>query len=153
PKGAIIYNQLIEFIRRLYRRYGFDEVVTPQIFRNELWNVSGHWENFRENMFLTADPDSDTGEIDTGPEGWGHGLGVKPMNCPGHCVMFRSEKHSYRDLPLRLADFGRLHRNERSGTLHGLERVRSMSQDDAHIFCTEDQIQSEVELSLKMVQD
>jgi threonyl-tRNA synthetase len=105
-------------------------------------------------MFLTTDPDSEQGNVvDTSPEGWRVGYGVKPMNCPGHTVMYRAEKRSYRDLPIRFADFGRLHRNERSGTLHGLERVRSMAQDDAHIFCTEDQIEAEVDMNLRMVHD
>ena len=153
PKGLIIFNELVDYIRRLYRRYGFEEVVTPLIFKNELWNTSGHWENFRENMFLTPDPDHESTAIDTGPDGWRAGYGVKPMNCPGHMFIYRAEKRSYRDLPLRFAEFSRLHRAERSGTLHGLTRVRVMSQDDAHIFCTEDQIEAEVELNLRMVQD
>ncbi len=153
PRGAIVYNELIAYVRRLYRRYGFTEVITPQMYRNELWNTSGHWDFFRENMFLTTDPDSETHTVDTSPEGWRQGYGIKPMNCPGHAVIYRSEKRSYRDLPLRFADFGRLHRNERSGTLHGLERVRSMSQDDAHIYCTEEQIESEVDSNLQMVRD
>ncbi len=144
PKGAIIYNQLIEYMRRLYRRYGFEEVITPQIFKNQLWRTSGHWEMFRENMFLTTDGENAAGELD---------YGVKPMNCPSHALMYRSEKRSYRDLPLRLADFGRLHRAERSGTLHGLTRVRAMSQDDAHIFCTEDQIADEIDRNLRMVRE
>src|SRR5713226_2146149 len=153
PKGTIILNELTDYIRRLYRRYGFDEVVTPQLFKNELWNTSGHWENFRENMFLSPDPESETHSVDTGPEGWHHGYGLKPMNCPGHNFVYRAEKRSYRDLPMRIAEFSRLHRAERSGTLHGLMRVRSMSQDDAHIFCREDQIEDEVALNLKMVRD
>ena len=132
-------------MRRLYRRYGFDEVITPLIFKNEMFNTSGHWENFRENMFLTPDPESETHTVDTSPEGWRHGYGVKPMNCPGHTFVYRAEKRSYRDLPLRFAEFSRLHRAERSGTLHGLMRVRAMSQDDAHIFCREDQIEDEVD--------
>ncbi len=144
PKGALIYNQLIEYIRRLYRRYGFQEVITPQIFKNQLWRTSGHWDMFRENMFLTTDGENASGELD---------YGVKPMNCPSHCVMYRSEKRSYRDLPIRFADFGRLHRAERSGTLHGLTRVRAMSQDDAHIFCTEEQIAGEIDLNLQMVRE
>src|SRR5271166_524457 len=98
PKGAIIYNQLIDYMRRLYRRYGFEEVITPQIFKNQLWRTSGHWDMFRENMFLTTDGENPAGELD---------YGVKPMNCPSHAVMYRSEKHSYRDLPIRFADFGR----------------------------------------------
>ena len=153
PKGVIIFNALVDYMRRLYRRYGYDEVVTPLIFKNELFNTSGHWENFRENMFLSPDPDSETNSIDTGPDGWHHGYGLKPMNCPGHTFVYRAEKRSYRDLPLRLAEFSRLHRAERSGTLHGLMRVRAMSQDDAHIFCREDQIEDEIALNLQMVRD
>jgi threonyl-tRNA synthetase len=153
PKGVIIFNALIDYMRRLYRRYGYDEVVTPLIFKNEMFNTSGHWENFRENMFLSPDPDSDEHTIDTGPDGWHHGYGLKPMNCPGHTFVYRAEKRSYRDLPLRFAEFSRLHRAERSGTLHGLMRVRAMSQDDAHIFCREDQIEDEIALNLQMVRD
>ena len=153
PKGVIIFNALVDYMRRLYRRYGYDEVVTPLIFKNELFNTSGHWENFRENMFLSPDPDSATNTIDTGPDGWHRGYGLKPMNCPGHTFVYRAEKRSYRDLPLRLAEFSRLHRAERSGTLHGLMRVRAMSQDDAHIFCREDQIEDEIALNLQMVRD
>jgi threonyl-tRNA synthetase len=154
PKGTIILNELTDYIRRLYRRYGYDEVVTPQLYKNELWNTSGHWENFRENMFLSPDPESDIAtSVDPGPEGWHRGYALKPMNCPGHIFVYRAEKRSYRDLPLRIAEFSRLHRAERSGTLHGLMRTRSMSQDDAHIFCREDQIEDEVTLNLKMVRD
>ena len=153
PKGVIIFNALVDYMRRLYRRYGYDEVVTPLLFKNELFNTSGHWENFRENMFLSPDPDSETDTIDTGSDGWHHGYGLKPMNCPGHTFVYRAEKRSYRDLPLRLAEFSRLHRAERSGTLHGLMRVRAMSQDDAHIFCREDQIEDEIALNLQMVRD
>ena len=153
PKGVIIFNALVDYMRRLYRRYGYDEVVTPLIFKNEMFNTSGHWENFRENMFLSPDPDSDEHSIDTGPDGWHHGYGLKPMNCPGHTFVYRAEKRSYRDLPLRFAEFSRLHRAERSGTLHGLMRVRAMSQDDAHIFCREDQIEDEIALNLQMVRD
>ncbi len=153
PKGVIIFNALIDYMRRLYRRYGYDEVVTPLIFKNEMYNTSGHWENFRENMFLSPDPDSDNLTIDTGPDGWHHGYGLKPMNCPGHTYVYRAEKRSYRDLPLRFAEFSRLHRAERSGTLHGMMRVRAMSQDDAHIFCREDQIEDEVTANLAMVRE
>ncbi|MGH7843397.1 MAG: threonine--tRNA ligase [Candidatus Binataceae bacterium] len=153
PKGLIIFNGLVDYVRRLYRRYGFEEVITPQIFRNELWHKSGHWENFRENMFLAPDPEADNATIDTGAEGWRQGYGVKPMNCPGHTFVYRAEKRSYRDLPLRIAEFSRLHRAERSGVLHGLTRVRVMSQDDAHIFCTEAQIEDEVAMNLAMVRE
>jgi threonyl-tRNA synthetase len=153
PKGAIIYNALVDYVRRLYRRYGFDEVITPQVFKNELWHTSGHWDNFRENMFLTTDREGGDEQIDSSPDGWHHGYAFKPMNCPGHTFVYRAEKRSYRDLPLRIADFGRLHRAERSGTLHGLTRVRTMAQDDAHIFCTPAQIGAEIDLNLQMVRD
>jgi threonyl-tRNA synthetase len=154
PKGAIIYNALVDYIRRLYRRYGFEEVITPQVYKNELWHTSGHWDNFRENMFLTTDRESaDVDRIDSSHEGWRKGYAFKPMNCPGHTFLYRAEKRSYRDLPLRIADFGRLHRAERSGTLHGLTRVRSMAQDDAHVFCTPAQTAAEIDLNLQMVRD
>lgn len=152
-KGTVIFNALVDYVRRLYRRYGFDEVVTPQLFRNELWHTSGHWENFRENMFLSPDPESGENTVDTGSEGWRRGYGVKPMNCPGHTFVYRAEKRSYRDLPLRVAEFSRLHRAERSGVLHGLTRVRVMSQDDAHVFCTSAQIAGEIDINLRMVRD
>ncbi|MGH7864145.1 MAG: threonine--tRNA ligase, partial [Candidatus Binataceae bacterium] len=144
PRGAVIYNELIDYIRRVYRRYGFDEVITPQVFKKDLWETSGHWAYFRPDMFLTAESESKSGELD---------YAFKPMNCPSHAVIFASNKRSYRDLPLRLADFGRLHRNERSGVLHGLQRVRSLVQDDAHIFCTPGQIGAEVVANLRMVRE
>ena len=153
PKGLIIFNQLVDYMRRLYRRYGFDEVITPQIYKNELWHTSGHWDNFRENMFLSPDPEADDARVDRQAEGWHQGYGVKPMNCPGHTFVYRAEKRSYRDLPLRFAEFSRLHRAERSGVLHGLSRARVMSQDDAHIFCTEAQIEDEVASNLTMVRE
>jgi len=156
PKGTIILNELIDYVRRLYRRYGYSEVVTPQVFRNQMFNTSGHWDNFRENMFLSPDPEAEGGDahtVDTGPEGWRRGYGLKPMNCPGHTYVYRAEKRSYRDLPLRLAEFTGLHRAERSGVLHGLSRVRLMHQDDAHIFCREDQIEDEFARNIEMVRD
>jgi threonyl-tRNA synthetase len=153
PKGLVIFNELVAYMRRLYRRYGFEEVITPQIYKNELWHTSGHWDNFRDNMFLSPDPEGGDSNADRGPEGWHHGYGVKPMNCPGHTFVYRAEKRSYRDLPLRFAEFSRLHRAERSGVLHGLTRARVMSQDDAHIFCTEAQIEDEVASNLAMVRE
>jgi threonyl-tRNA synthetase len=131
PKGMVLYNTLIDFMRGLYPRYGYQEVMTPQIFRTELFKISGHYELFRDDMFLM--------QGDEGEE-----LGVKPMNCPGHCVLFGDKKRSYRELPLRFAEFSRLHRNERSGTLTGLSRVRSMAQDDAHIYCEPEQVEAEL---------
>jgi len=139
PKGAIIYNHLVDYVRELYQRFGYQEVITPQIFGTELWKRSGHYDNYRENMFFTTAEDRE--------------YGVKPMNCPGHALMYASRLHSYRDLPVRYADFGRLHRFERSGVTHGLTRVRSLSQDDAHIFCTQDQVQSEISRFVEMVRE
>jgi threonyl-tRNA synthetase len=139
PKGAFIYNELIAYVRRLYQRYGYQEVVTPQVFDVELWHRSGHMDNYKENIFFT--------EVE------GRDFGVKPMNCPGHTLLYSTKKHSYRDLPLRYADFARLHRFERSGVLSGLTRVRSFAQDDAHIFCTPEQIEAEVSGVLRMVSE
>lgn len=134
PRGAVVYNELVELMRSRYSDYGYDEVITPQIFDVELWKRSGHYDNYRENMFF-ADAFDEVEE---------RNFSVKPMNCPSHCVMYGSSAHSYRDLPLRIADFGRLHRYERSGVVTGLTRVRSFSQDDAHIFCTSEQIGPEI---------
>jgi threonyl-tRNA synthetase len=139
PKGATIYNQLVTFIRELYMRYGYGEVVTPQILDVDLWHTSGHYANYRDAMFFT--------EVD------GRQYAVKPMNCPTHCLIFRTRLRSYRDLPIRYADFGRLHRYERSGVTAGLTRVRTFCQDDAHIFCTEDQIGDEVLGVVDMIQE
>lgn len=137
PKGAIVYNELVALMRELYQRYGYQEVITPQLFDAELWRISGHWDNYRENMFLT--------EVE------GRGFSFKPMNCPSHCLIYQSTARSYRDLPLRLADFGRLHRFERSGVVQGLTRVRSFSQDDAHIFCLPEQIASEIDALFQLM--
>jgi len=130
PKGAIVYNALVDHVRSLYRKNGYQEVITPQIFDLGLFEQSGHLANYRDNMFM----------VDAGD----HHYGIKPMNCPGHTILYRTERRSYRDLPLRYADFGRLHRFELSGVTAGLFRVRSFSQDDAHVFCTPDQIYHEV---------
>lgn len=137
PKGAIVYNELIAYIRRLYDRFGYQEVLTPQVLDVELWKRSGHYDNYRDNMYFT--------EADE------RAMAVKPMNCPSHCLLYGMSTRSYRDLPLRFADFGRLHRYERSGVTAGLTRVRSFSQDDAHIFCTPDQIESEVGRVIEML--
>jgi threonyl-tRNA synthetase len=139
PKGTIIYNLLIQYIRNLYGRYGYSEIVTPLIYKTELWKTSGHYEAFREDMFLM---DVHDGEY-----------GVKPMNCPGHCYLFASRKYSYRDLPVRYADFSRLHRFEQSGVLSGLTRVRSFAQDDAHIYCTAEQLDGELEQFVAMTME
>ncbi len=134
PRGALVYNALVELMRENYRRYGYAEVITPQIFDVELWKRSGHYDNYRENMFF-ADAYDEVEE---------RNYSIKPMNCPSHCLIYSETTHSYRDLPIRLADFGRLHRYERSGVVTGLTRVRSFSQDDAHIYCTPEQIEGEI---------
>ncbi len=139
PKGAFVYNRLIGYVRSLYDKYGYDEVITPQVMDVELWHKSGHYENYKENMYFSNLEERE--------------FAVKPMNCPSHCVIYNSRMRSYRDLPIRYADFGRLHRAERSGTLHGLTRVRSFSQDDAHIFCTPEQIGDEIASLLKMIDE
>jgi threonyl-tRNA synthetase len=139
PKGALIFNLLVGYVRGLYERYGYQEVITPEIFDTEIWKRSGHYDNYQENMyFIYADERE---------------YGVKPMNCPAHALVYGSQLHSYRELPLRIADFGRLHRFERSGVVQGLTRVRSFSQDDAHIFCTQDQIVQEVHSVVRMFQE
>jgi threonyl-tRNA synthetase len=137
PRGAVVYNLLVDYVRGLYKRYGYDEVITPQIFDASLWKRSGHYDHFRENMYFT--------EID------GREYGVKPMNCPSHCLMYSEGRRSYRELPVRLADFGRLHRFEPSGATAGLTRVRTFAQDDAHIFCTPEQVPEEVESLTRMI--
>jgi threonyl-tRNA synthetase len=138
-RGATIYNELQKYIRELYFKYGYQEVITPQIFDTELFKTSGHMGHYVENIFLTKVDERD--------------FAVKPMNCPSHCVLFKSEHHSYRELPLKMADFGRLHRYEKSGAIHGLTRVRSFCQDDAHIFCSVDQIQGEIASFMKLLQE
>ncbi len=130
PRGAAVYNRLVDYVRGLYRRYGYDEVITPQIFEASLWKRSGHYEHYRDNMYFTHVDERE--------------YAVKPMNCPSHCLMFGEGRHSYRELPMRMADFGRLHRYELSGVTAGLTRVRSFAQDDAHIFCTPEQVEAEV---------
>jgi threonyl-tRNA synthetase len=130
PKGWVVYQIIEQYMRRVFRENGYQEIRTPLILDRSLWERSGHWENFRENMFTTQSESRD--------------YAVKPMNCPGHIQVFNQGIKSYRDLPLRLAEFGCCHRNEPSGALHGLMRVRNFVQDDAHIFCTEAQVQDEV---------
>ncbi|XP_071611119.1 threonine--tRNA ligase 1, cytoplasmic-like [Heliangelus exortis] len=130
PRGAFIYNTLVDFIREEYRRRDFTEVVSPNVFNSKLWEASGHWQHYSENMFSF--------EVEK------EIFALKPMNCPGHCLMFAHRPRSWREMPLRLADFGVLHRNELSGTLSGLTRVRRFQQDDAHIFCTIEQIEEEI---------
>ena len=129
-KGMVIWNEMVDFLREINRKYGYKEIKTPIILNEELWHRSGHWDHYRENMYFT--------EID------GMGYAIKPMNCPGGCLVFKTTKHSYRELPLRVAEFGMVHRHEASGVMHGLFRVRQFTQDDAHIYCTPAQIESEI---------
>src|SRR5713101_7205745 len=139
PKGATIYNELIDFVRGFYARDGYSEVVTPLIWDTEIFKISGHYDNYRDNMFFSHIDERE--------------YGVKPMNCPGHTQIFAMERRSYRDLPIRIADFARLHRYERSGVTHGLARVRSFAQDDAHLFITQDQIESEITRELSLIKE
>lgn len=129
-KGATVYTALQTYLRELYFETGYQEVITPQIFDVNLFHTSGHYQNYKENMFFTKVDERD--------------FASKPMNCPSHCLLFNSEQYSYRDLPVKMADFGRLHRYEKSGAMHGLTRVRTFCQDDAHIFCRMDQLQEEI---------
>jgi threonyl-tRNA synthetase len=139
PKGAWIYNRLQSFMRELFEtEWPHEEIVTPQIYDVELWHRSGHYDNYREHMYFTVADDRE--------------LAVKPMNCPASTFVYASRKRSYRDLPIRYADFGRLHRYEKSGVISGLLRVRTFVQDDAHIFCTPDQIQAEVTSLLGLIE-
>ncbi|WP_425406797.1 threonine--tRNA ligase [Hwanghaeella sp.] len=148
PKGWTVYRQAERYMRNRLEDAGYVEVKTPQLVDRKLWEESGHWEKFREHMFVAEVEEADTDHpADAGDEGH-HAynkrmLALKPMNCPGHVQVFRQGIKSYRDLPLRMAEFGSCHRYEPSGALHGLMRVRAFTQDDAHIFCTEDQIESE----------
>jgi threonyl-tRNA synthetase len=169
PKGAFVYTRMIEYVRALYARYGYDEVITPQAFGAKLFERSGHLPTHADGVFrlwtndlLHGSERSERADDAHGEEG-AHklargdkaanalerlaleSLALKPMNCPGHCVIFGSRRRSYRELPWRMADFGRLHRYERGGVVHGLARVRSFSQDDGHIFCAEEQVEDEIE--------
>ncbi|MCL5059939.1 MAG: threonine--tRNA ligase [Candidatus Thermoplasmatota archaeon] len=138
PKGWVVWQQIEQYMRQKFVEHGYQEVRTPAVMDRSMWEKSGHWDNYRDNMFTTASENRD--------------YAVKPMNCPGHVQIFNSSLHSYRDLPLRLAEFGSCHRNEPSGALHGIMRVRGFTQDDAHIFCTEDQIEQEVADFIVMLQ-
>ncbi|MBI2656060.1 threonine--tRNA ligase [Candidatus Woesearchaeota archaeon] len=135
PKGARIYLTLQNFLRELYTKWGYQEVITPLIYGSELWKQSGHWDHFRENMF---EVEMDHKEA-----------ALKPMNCPSHILIFKAQTRSYRNLPVRIADFAPLHRNELKGTLGGLMRVRKFSQDDCHVFCTPEQVKQEIKSLIK----
>ena len=135
PRGTTIFNELVKLSREMGEPRGYSEVKTPQLYEAELWRTSGHWGKYKEHMFLS--------------ESEGSEMALKPMNCPGHAQLFKSQQWSYRDLPVRYSEPGLLHRNELSGALHGLLRVRHFAQDDAHVFCTEDQVEAEVAACLE----
>lgn len=139
PKGTVVYNELVNYMRSRYAMEGYDEVITPQAIDVALWKTSGHYEHYQENMYFTTVDERE--------------YALKPMNCPSHCLIYGNGRHSYRDLPIRYADFGRLHRYERSGVTHGLTRVRTFCQDDAHIYCTPEQMKDEMASFLGFIKD
>jgi threonyl-tRNA synthetase len=136
PKGAMVYNGLVDFMRRIYKKYDYQEVITPQVLDVDLWHTSGHYEKYKENMYFTHIDERE--------------FALKPMNCPCHMLMFSHHRYSYRDLPLRFADFGRLHRYEKSGVVAGLTRVRTFCQDDAHIFIQMNDVLEEIKTLMNM---
>lgn len=138
PNGAIVFNEIVSFLREELVKRGYVEVLTPLVLHEELWHRSGHWDHYKENMYFT--------EIDE------RTFAVKPMNCPGHLLIYKSALRSYRDLPLKMAEFGRVHRHELSGVLHGLFRVRCFTQDDAHIFTTPDQLEEAITETIQFIQ-
>ena len=149
PNGARIFNRLVDFLRKQYVHYGFQEVITPTIYKKSLWAKSGHLENYADDMFTVTSGSPARAENTGNSEQDEYGL--KPMNCPGHCLIFASKLRSYRDLPIRYADFSPLHRNEISGALSGLTRVRRFHQDDGHIFCRPVQIEEEIRKTLDFI--
>ncbi|KAN0093889.1 class II aaRS and biotin synthetase [Hyaloscypha variabilis] len=151
PNGAKMFNKLTNFLRTQYADFGFEEVITPTIYKKSLWEKSGHWENYAEDMYAVTGRGA-SGETKGRQAEEDEEYGLKPMNCPGHCLIFASKKRSYRDLPIRYADFSPLHRNEVHGALSGLTRVRRFHQDDGHIFCRPSQIQEEISRTLEFVQ-
>ena len=136
PNGMVVRNQLIDYWREVHSRYGYQEIKTPMILNRKLWEQSGHWAHYAENMYFTKIDDED--------------YAVKPMNCPGGMIVYKTHQHSYRDLPLRLGELGIVHRHEKSGALHGLFRVRNFTQDDAHLFITPDQIEEEIQHTINL---
>ncbi len=136
PNGMVVRNELINYWREVHRRYGYQEIKTPMIMNRKLWETSGHWDHYKENMYFTKIDDED--------------YAVKPMNCPGGMLVYKSHQHSYRDLPLRLGELGIVHRHELSGALHGLFRVRNFTQDDAHLFITPNQIEEEIQHTIDL---
>ena len=136
PNGMVIRNELINYWRQVHRRFGYQEIKTPMIMNRRLWEQSGHWDHYKENMYFTVIDNED--------------YAIKPMNCPGGILVYKSQPHSYRELPLRLGELGLVHRHELSGALHGLFRVRNFTQDDAHIFMTPEQIEKEIQKTIDL---
>lgn len=151
PHGTRILNKLIQFMKNQQTKYGFQEVVTPLIFKTKLWKKSGHWDNYKDDMFKVVGNDITKEEYTDNIEE--HEYGLKPMNCPSHCMIFAKFDRSYQELPVRYSDFSSLHRNEASGALSGLTRVRRFHQDDGHIFCSMDQIDGEIKNTLELIKD
>lgn len=139
PKGQIIRNELERFSRELQTKAGYEEVRTPFMMNQRLWEQSGHWDHYRDNMYFSEVDDTR--------------FAMKPMNCPGHMLIFKNSLYSYRDLPIRMAEFGQVHRHEYSGALNGMLRVRTFCQDDAHIFVREDQIESEIKEAIRLIDE
>ncbi|PQE06624.1 hypothetical protein CJF31_00009746 [Rutstroemia sp. NJR-2017a BVV2] len=150
PNGTRMFKALTQFLSAQYEHFGFEEVITPTIYKKSLWETSGHWENYAEDMYSVTGRGS-SGENGRLQKGEDEEYGLKPMNCPGHCLIFASKQRSYRDMPIRYTDFSPLHRNEVSGALSGLTRVRRFHQDDGHIFCRPSQIENEISKSLEFV--
>lgn len=150
PHGTKVFNRLTDFLRAQYERFGFQEVITPSIYKKSLWEKSGHWENYADDMYSVIGRGA-SGTKEGQQVGEDEEYGLKPMNCPGHCLLFSSKRRSYRELPIRYADFGPLHRNEVHGSLSGLTRTRRFHQDDGHIFCRPIQIRDEISKTLKFV--
>ncbi|KAI4186100.1 MAG: hypothetical protein L6R41_003700 [Letrouitia leprolyta] len=151
PSGTHVLQKLQDFLRAQYPSYGFQEVLTPTIYKKGLWEISGHWDNYKDDMFAVIGRGAQGGHDPGRQIGENEEYGLKPMNCPGHCLLFKSQKRSYKDLPIRYADFSPLHRNELSGALSGLTRLRRFHQDDGHIFCGHDQIKQEISKTLEFV--
>ena len=135
PNGTTLLHLIEAEVHEQLRKRGYQEIATPQVLDEQLWHRSGHWDNYRDEMYFMEDDE--------------RRFALRPMNCPGACLVYSSDRHSYRELPLRLAEFGRVSRNEREGVLHGLLRVRAFTQDDAHVYCTEEQITDEVACDLR----
>ncbi len=155
PRGAFVYQRMVDYVRSLYARYGYDEVITPQIFDPKLFRTSGHLGHYNENMYRvwTEDQIAETSDATIKERLQQGSFAIKPMNCPSHCVIFGNKRRSYRELPWRMADFGRLHRYERGGVVHGLARVRSFAQDDAHIFCADADVTDEITKFIALVDE